>query len=101
MKRIERLKAQEILKMNGIDMLYVGSDYINENEIREFLLEYGNWRVGDSLKLKDSIDITNAGKYNELLSQKEWTIKQFILLHTIKLVGFDGDVCIDWFEKII
>lgn len=96
----------EYLKEKDVQMSHIGADYISEDIVKQYVNQYGSWKLGDKVKIKISeSELESRLQEDEIedhkvLFGKEWTITQFYNVGAMHLEGFDYGVEMNWFEKV-
>lgn len=105
---MNREEAKQQFLENDIEMRYIDSDIIGSGIIENYILKYGDYKIGDKLKINkknflwgiDGEDEEMKEIYMELFDRDELIIEYFYNIGAVAIKDFDYGMELDWFEKV-
>ena len=95
----ERENLKTLLKKKGIDISRIDFDDLKDENLDEFISNYGDWNIGDKVILKEDLS-AKVRFVLRRLDNKEWEIERFVFFDVVKLKDYDQSVSVNWFKKI-
>ena len=94
----ERENLKTLLKKKGIDISRIDFDDLKDENLDEFISNYGDWNIGDKVILKEDLS-AKVRFVLRRLDNKEWEIERFVFFDVVKLKDYDQSVSVNWFKK--